>query len=186
MNISPEEATQALRDIEASRVAMRSAFRSHRGHLYLWLWGSIWVAVSLLCWNGTPLGWRISGWLSLAGVAASFVIGTLQGRQVRSRIDKRFIAVCIAILVFGYVALPIALGPPHSYKAAYALGMLVWMQIYVVGGIWFDNYLLWVGIAVTVLVLASLLFLPGAFWACTLLAALVLVGTGSYVRYFWR
>ncbi len=186
MNISPEEAAQALREIDASRLAIRSAFRARRGHFYLWLWGAIWVAFSLLNWHETQKGFVISAWLSIAGVGASFLIAFLQGRQIRSRIDKRYLAVCITIFAFGYLALPIALGPPHTPKMGYALGMLVWMQVYVVSGIWFDNYLLWVGIAVTALILACLLFFPGFFWGCTLLAALALVCTGSYVRYFWR
>jgi hypothetical protein len=96
------------------------------------------------------------------------------------------VAVCISILLFGFVAWPIVLGPPHGYKSGFGLGTLVWMQIYIVAGIWFDNYLLWVGIAATALILAGLVFLPGLFWACTLLAGAVLVGTGFYVRYGWR
>jgi hypothetical protein len=165
---------------------MRATIQAYRGHLYLWLWGLIWIAISLLNWTEGTRYQAASGWLSAAGCVASFLIGIIQGRQVRSRVNKRFVAVCISILLFGFVAWPIVLGPPHGYKSGFGLGTLVWMQIYIVAGIWFDNYLLWVGIAATALILAGLVFLPGLFWACTLLAGAVLVGTGFYVRYGWR
>lgn len=186
MEISPEEATRALQEVEASRSAMRSAIQAHRGHLYLWLWGLIWIATSLLNWSRSNLCENASGWLSLGGCAASFLIGFIQSRQIRSRVNGRFVAVCVTILLFGFVAWPIVLGPPHNYHSAFGLGTLVWMQVYIVAGIWFDNYLLWLGIAATAIILAGLVFLPGLFWCCTLLAGTLLVGTGFYVRYGWR
>ena len=60
------------------------------------------------------------------------------------------------------------------------------MQLYIVGGIWFDNYLLWVGLAVTALILAGFLLMPGFFWGSTILCGAVLVASGFHVRYFWR
>ena len=185
MNITPEEAAEALREIESSRLAMRSAIQSHRGHYYLWLWGFIWILTSIVCWYDPTRFWPATA-LSGAGIVASFIIASLQGSRVRSRIDKRFVWVCVATLVFGYGAWPIVLGPPHSYKSAFGFGIVIWMQLYVIGGIWFDNYLLWVGIAVTALTLAALLFFPGLFWGFTLLCGVTLVATGYYIRYFWR
>ena len=139
MNISPEEAARSLREIEASRSAMRSLVRTHRGHYYLWLWGSIWVALSLLNWANAPRFWALSNWISGAGVVATLAIILFQRRQVRSRIDRRFLAVCAVLLAFGYGVWPVFLGGPHTYKTAFGYGTLIWMQIYVVAGIWFDN-----------------------------------------------
>ena len=186
MNISPVEAEKALKEIEASRVAMRSVIRSHRGHLYLWLWGCVWIAMSLLNWAEGARYWAANIWILVAGLAATFVIGYVQAKQIRTRIDKRFVAVCATLLVFGYGVWPIFTGGFHSEKAAFGYGTLLWMQLYVVAGIWFDNYLLWVGIVATALIVAGFLLLPAFFWGLTLLAGLTLFGSGFYVRHFWR
>jgi hypothetical protein len=186
VNITPEEAAQALREIDSSRLAMRAAVRAHRGHLHLWLWGSIWIIIALISWREDPRVFIVTQWISGAGAVGSFLIGFIQGRQVRSTIDRRFIAVSIAVLAFGYVAWPALLGYPHTYRTGFAYGLLVWMQVYVIAGIWFDNYWVWMGLIVTALVLAGLLFFPALFWGCVLLAGATLLGTGFYVRYFWR
>jgi len=186
MNISPEEAKRSLREIEASRTAMRSLVRSHRGHLYLWLWGSIWIVVSLLNWIDAPRFWMLTNWISLAGLPATFAIMFFQRRHVRSPVNKRFLWVCVAMLAFSYGVWPVFLGEPRTYKAAYGYYILAWMQLYVVAGIWFDNYWLWVGVAVTALILAGFVFFPAAFWAWSLLGGATLLGTGFYIRLLWR
>lgn len=186
MNISPEEAAQALNEIKASQAAMRSLVRAHRGHLYLWLWGAIWIVTSVLA-GREPARWTLfSDWLSLAGLVATIAIGAIQRQQVKTRVDRRFLGVVVALLVFDYGVWPFILGIPHSFNGFYGYGMLIWMQIYVVGGIWFANYLLWIGIAVTALVLVGFLAFPASFWIFSLLGGATLVGTGTYVRLAWK
>ncbi len=191
MNISPEEASQALQEIESSRAAMRRAIQTHRGHLHLWLWGCIWMAVSVLNWILDQRALHTMLWIMAAGIVGSVLIGTFQGRQIRGRFDRRFLAVVATLLVFGYFIWPFILGDLHSYdfrsyKGAFAYFTLVWMQLYIVAGIWFDNYWFWIGVGVTVLVVASLLFAPAAFWAVTLIFGLVMLGTGFVVRNNWK
>jgi len=182
MNISPDEAASALQEIDASRAAMRRAIQTHRGHLYLWLWGGIWIATSVLNWMYETGALR---------AMATVVIGTVQGRQIRSRIDRRFLGVCAVLLVFGYCIWPLLLGDLHSYdfrsyRGAYGYFTVLWMQLYMVAGIWFDNFWFWVGLGVTVLIVATLLLAPALFWAVTLLLGFVLLGSGFYIRYCWR
>jgi hypothetical protein len=186
MNISQEDAETALKEIEGSRLAMRRAIRSHRGHLHLWLWGFIWIAMSALFWLDARRFQAVTLWICVAGVVGSFAIGILQNRQIRSPIDRRFAAVCAVLLLFGYAVWPVFFGGMASYKAAFGYCTLLWMQLYIVAGIWFDTYLLWVGLTVTALILAGFLLVPGIFWLLTILCGAVLVGSGSYVRYFWR
>lgn len=186
MNISPEEAARSLQEIEASRSAMRSLVRAHRGHLYLWLWGAVWIAIALVNWTDAPRAGALSNGLAVAGTAATFAIVFRQRQHVRSTINKPFLGVCITILAFCYGVWPVLLGLPHTAKAAFGYSTLVWMQLYVVAGIWFDNYLLWLGVAVTALILAGFIFFPAAFWIWSLLGGATLLGTGFYVRLFWR
>jgi hypothetical protein len=185
MNISPQEAASALKDIEASQKAMRRALGAHRGHLYMWLWGALWTVTALINGFG-PASWGpASGWICIGGVVATFLIAFVQGRQVRSPLDKRFLSVIATLLVFDYGVWPLALNPPHTPRSLFAFGTLIWAQIYIVGGIWFGSYLLQTGIILTLIIVAGL-FLPAvAFWCACALAGLVLIGTGIVVRRYW-
>jgi hypothetical protein len=191
MNISSEEAAKALQEIEASRRAMRAALQAHRGHLHLWIWGIAWMVVSVLNWRYEQGALHAMLWVLGAATALSIAIGMLQGNRIRSRVDGRFLGVCAVMLAFGYLVWPVLLGDLHSYdfrsyKGAYGYFTVLWMQLYMVAGIWFDNYWFWIGLAVTVLVVGTLLLAPAFFWAVTLLLGLVLFGTGFHVRYLWR
>lgn len=73
--ISPADAEQALHSVEASRRAMRQAIRAHRGHLFLWLWGAIWIGMALAVHFMGANGARALPFFAFAGVAASFAIG---------------------------------------------------------------------------------------------------------------
>jgi hypothetical protein len=185
MNISPEEAARALQEIERSRLAMRATIRNHRGHLYLWIWGFVWITIAVHDAIGATSA-SFANWLSVAGILATFVAGIAQSRQIRSPIDKRFLAVCAALLLFGYGVWPVLFGGFHSYRAAFGYSTLIWMQLYIVAGIWFDNYFLWLGLAVSGLILGGFIFFPAIFWVFMLLCGVTLIGTGTYVRFFWR
>jgi hypothetical protein len=186
MNISPEEAARALGEIEASRAAMRTAVRGFRGHYYLWLWGGIWMAMALRAEFRALPGLRMNHWLIYPGIAATFLIMLSQGTKIRSPINKRFLGVLAAIVVFSFVW-PMVLGHSANGKSGFAYGVLVPMFCYIVAGIWFDcYYLLWVGLLISALILASLFFFPAFFWWSVVLCGGALVGTGFYVRYFWR
>jgi len=191
MNISPEEAAQALREIEASRSAMRRAIQTHRGHLYLWLWGCIWVVVSIINWMYEQRALPAMLWIMGFGCLATVVIGMVQGGQIRARIDPRFMKVCATLLIFGYCVWPFLLGDLRSYdfrsyKGAYGYFTVIWMQLYMVAGIWFDSFWFWVGLAVTVIIVTTLMFAPALFWGATLLLGLVLFGSGFLVRNTWH
>jgi hypothetical protein len=185
VNISPEEAARALHEIEASRTAMRVTIRAHRGHLFLWIWGCVWIAIALHDGFAVPKV-SFANWVSAAGIVATVIVGFVQGGQIRSPINKRFIAVCVTLLLFGYGVWPVIFGGFHSYQAAFGYSTLIWMQLYIVAGIWFNNYWLWVGIAVSALILAGFIFFPAIFWVFMLLCGLTTVCTGIYVRFFWR
>jgi hypothetical protein len=186
MNISSGEAAKALQEIEASRNAMRYALRNHRGHLHLWLWGCLWVVMSLLNWKYGQEAVATNLWISGAGLVGSFAIGIAQSQKIQSPIDRRFVGVCVMLLIFGYVVWPFFFsGIPHSYKAAYGYFTVLWMEIYMVAGLWFKNNMLWfwIGLGITASIIATILFLPALFWPLCVLFGVVLVACGCYVRY---
>ncbi len=187
--ISPAEAGRALREVDDSRAAMRRAIRAHRGHLYLWLWGAVWIAMALLVHFLGQRGFDFFPWLIFPAMLLSFAIGAFQNRQIRVPIDKRFLGATAATLGFGFLWPVVLMGSDHSPNEArsFAFICLLVMQIYVLAGIWFDNYLLFIGLLVSALILIGLFFFADVFW---LWFAAFCGGpiflSGFVVRYLWR
>jgi hypothetical protein len=173
MQLSSEEAARALAAIQASREAMRSAVRAHRGHYHLWLWGLIWIAMAMLAEFRGPAGVRLFPWLSLGGVAGSFVLGFIQGM--------------LAAVIFFAALWPLVLRAPADNQTIFAYLGLVVMLCYIIAGIWFDTYLLWLGLVMTALILVGLFCFTGLFWWwIAVFGGGPLIATGFYVRYFWQ
>jgi hypothetical protein len=186
MQLSPEEAARALAAIETSRATMRSAIRAYRGHAHLWLWGIIWIAMAMLAQFHGPAGIRLFPWLVGAGIALSMVLGSVQGNRVRAPVDKRFLGVLAAVLVFAAIV-PVVLRAPANNQAIFAYCGLVAMLCYVIAGLWFDTYLLWLGLVITALILVGLFCFPAIFWWwIAIFGGGTLIVTGFYIRYFWR
>lgn len=184
--ISPHEAAAALAEVDRARSAMRRAIRDHRGHFHLWIWGLAWVVMPLMAQVYGDLAARWF-WVPcvVAGVASASV-GLVQRQQVRERMNLRFLGAMAALIAFAVIFL-FVLQPQLSIKSLYTYECLVVLQAYVIAGLWTDTYLLWLGIAVTALVLVGFFFLPGIFWLwMALFGGGSLIATGFYVRYFWR
>jgi hypothetical protein len=61
------------------------------------------------------------------------------------------------------------------------------MLCYVIAGIWFDLYLLWLGLIIAALILVGLFVFSAFFWLwIAVFGGGTLILTGVYVRYFWR
>jgi hypothetical protein len=187
--VSREEASRALREIDQSREAIRRAIRAHRGHFHLWLWGAIWIAMALAAHFYGQRATRSFPFFVLPGVIASTVIGIYQGRQIRAPFDKRFLAALACMLVFGLLW-PVILGgprPPSADIRLFAFIALLAMQVYVLAGIWFDSYLLTIGLVVSVLILIGLFVFPQIFWVWfAIFCGGPVVLYGFLVRFWWR
>jgi hypothetical protein len=124
------------------------------------------------------------------GIAVSVGIGFVQSRHVRAPIDRRFLAALAALLAFGYFVFPFVLAPafnspPNSFIRIFAYFWLLWMQVYILAGLWFDNYLLWIGILVTCAILLGVFLFSAVFWLwLAVFGAVPLILSGFYVRYF--
>lgn len=187
--ISPDDAHRALRAIDESREAMRRAVRAHRGHLHLWLWGAIWITMALSVHFYGEGATRFFPLMVLPGAIGSTAIGIYQSRQIRAVGDKRFLAALGCLLAFGALW-PFVLGTGGGSSAdirIFAFFALLVMQLYVLAGIWFDNYLLAIGLAVSAFILTGLFAFPEIFW---LWFAICCGGpvmlSGFIVRFWWR
>ena len=187
--ISPDDAHCALRAVDESREAMRRAVRAHRGHLHLWLWGAIWIAMALTVHIYGERATRFFPFFVLPGVIASTAIGIYQGRQIRAPIDKRFLAALACLLAFGALW-PFVLGlgdSPSANIRIFAFFALLVMQLYVLAGIWFDNFLLAIGLGVSALILTGLFAFPEIFWLWfAVCCGGPVVLSGFIVRFWWR
>ncbi len=187
--LSPAEADRALREVEDSRAAMRRAIRAHRGHAYLWLWGAVWIAMALLVQFLGRRGYDFFPYLIFPAMLLSFAIGVFQSRQIRTPIDKRFLGAVAAILGFG-ILWPVVLngsGHPPNDIGNFAFICLLVMQIYVLSGIWFDNYLLFIGLLVSALIVIGVLFFAHIFWIWfAVFCGGPVFLSGFVVRYLWR
>jgi hypothetical protein len=165
---------------------MRTTIRGFRGHHQLWLWGGIWMVIGLLAEFHLLHFMNVSHWLIYPGIALSFLIMFSQGANIRQPVNKQFLGVLAAIVVFSFVW-PLVLGHPANAKHAFAYGALMPMFCYIVAGIWFDHvgYLFWIGLVGSTLILAGLFIFPALFWWSVVLCGGTLIGTGFYVRYFW-
>ncbi len=191
MSNSPDstDAEHALRLIDHSRAALRQAVRAHRGHLHLWLWGTIWIAMSISVHFRGSGATRFFPFLIAAGIISSIAIGIYQARHIRTPLDKRFFAAlgCLVMFALFWPFLFGGIKGPRADIREFAYYSLVAMQIYILAGIWFDNYLLFVGLAVSILILIGLFVFPEIFWLWfAFCCGVPIVLSGFVVRYWWR
>lgn len=186
MTLSPEEARESLEQVEAGRKAARLALRRSRGHYHLWIWGVYWV-VAPLTFHFTPhLGPKFFWILGVAGAIASPLVGMfVESSRVRMPFNTRFAALIGLLVLFSVVWLKI-LGA-SDWRQIYAYFCTIAMFGYIAAGLWFDVYLVWVGIAATALTLVGYFAFGPWFWLWMAVAGGgTLIGTGFYVRYFWK
>jgi hypothetical protein len=140
-----------------------------------------------LVFNASPeFGARYTWVFALIGALASTLVGRLvEGSRLRMPLNTRFALLSGLLVVFSAIWL-IILGS-SSAKDIYAYFCTVSMFGYIAAGLWFDVYLVWLGLAATALTLIGYFALGSWFWIWMAAAGGgTLIGTGFYVRYFWK
>lgn len=186
MTLSPEEIRQALDQVEVGRRAARLALRRNHGHYHLWIWGTFWVVVPLLFQVSPEFMARYTWAFAVAGAIASTIVGFfVEGAKIRVPLNTRFTTFVILLAAFSALWL-ILLGSANP-KAIYAYFCTIAMFGYIAAGLWFDIYLVWLGLGATALTLIGYYALNPWFWIWMAIAGGgTLIGTGFYVRYFWK
>jgi len=205
MDISKQEAQGSLDQIQAAVSQTRKRIAAGSTAPLLILWGAIWFVAYLVTYLSYPfefelyclrlthrvsIGIHIAGlcWLVLVliGMGASWIIGVRRA-PVKSPHNKRWGFCWLILFVYAGVWLAL-LWPWNEYQINAFLASLP-MFAYVVMGLWADRVLLWLGIVVTLLIIAGFflfLFQP-AFWLwMAILGGGALAGTGLYIRKAWR
>jgi len=205
MDVSKQEARDSLDQIQAAVSQTRKRIAAGSTAPLLILWGAIWFVAYLgtylsylfnfefYCLRLThrvSIGIHFAGlcWmvLVLIGVAASWIIGVRRA-PVKSPHNRRW-GFCWLIL-FVYAGVWLALLWPWNEYQINAFLASIPMFAYVVMGLWADRVLLWLGIAVTLLIIVGffLFHFQPAFWLwMAILGGGALAGTGLYIRKAWR
>jgi hypothetical protein len=185
MNISKQEAQESLAEIESVIAQTRRAIAHGGTGTILIVWGIVWIlGYSASQFIPTRAG---SIWLALVlvGIAVSWIFGA-RGKPQATGGGFRRVGLAWMIL-FGYAIVWIVLLQPTNGNAVGAFWATVPMFAYVVGGMWFGRFFVWLGLIVTALAVGGFFLLPKWFdlWmAVTGGGALIL--SGAYIRKYWR
>jgi hypothetical protein len=192
MNISNEEAQAALDAVKETQKRLQRAISEEYAGLIM-LWGVIWTLGSLsLHFLGGPRGGLVFGILDVVGIAATICIvhrsnkqGAIRGPQTRVlywHIWGMWIALALYGTLWGLV-----LKPNHNNQLSFYLCTLA-MFGYVIMGLWtLSNFLVWLGLGTTAVVVAGYYLVPDFFqlWMAVLGGG-TLCATGLYIRKYWR
>jgi hypothetical protein len=185
MNISKQEAQESLTEIENIISQTRRAIAHGGTGTMLIIWGIIWAlgysaSQFINKWAGTI--WLL---LILFGAVASWICG-VRNKPLTKNSNYGRVGLFWLIL-FGYAIVWVVLLRPVSSEAVGAFWATIPMFAYVVGGLWFGRFFVWLGLIVTALAVAGFFLLPAWFdlWmAVTGGGALIL--SGLFIRKFWR
>jgi hypothetical protein len=175
MPIQPQEAADALRDIEHAEHHSASAFRYQKASPHLFLWGVIWT-IGYSVTYVRPGSWLIWIPLLVVGMVGSFWIDwrAAAGRSPASA-GWRYVATVLALFLF--TAALFAVLPPKSSSQADSVVPLLIALCYVLLGLWKRaTRTALLGFALGVLTVAGYFWIPQYFplW-------MALVGGGALI-----
>ena len=187
MNVSREEAQEALAAIEQTQLKTRKGY-GYNGY-YLMIWGAVWLigflASQFLKSNPAVVGWTWGGLVLVAWVSSA-VLGINQGRQVRSHVGPQIGFFYLALLAFA--VLWFILLAPRSTEQAVMFFVSLIMYVGVVAGILNHNLATVIGsLFATALAIVGYYLLPGYFYLWeAIFGGLAMLVPGVVLRLRWR
>ena len=187
MNISPEEAQEALAAIELTKAKTRKG-QGYAGY-YLMIWGTVWFIGFLVSQyqQSSPVvvGWTWGG-LILAAMITCTVMGVRQGKYVRSQIGPRVGYFYFTLFVF--TALWYILMAPQSVKQGAMFFVTIIMFAGTVIGIFSRSISTIVGcVSLTILAIIGYYLVPGYFFLWeAVFGGGMMIAIGLGLRLRWR
>ncbi len=189
MNVSPNEAEEALATIQKVTQKTRQSIAASGASITLIVTGIVWL-VGYTCTQflSAPLVVYIWAGISILGSILAVVLGTRAGRRVRGPATASY-ARRIGIfwlLLIGYGAAALAIARPAT---AVQLTMLIILFVLVgqmAMGLLFSFRATWWVLPITLLALAGYFFFPGIFylWMGILVGGTMVV-LGLYIHTRW-
>ena len=189
MNISPNEAEEALEAIQKVTQKTRRSFASSGAHISLIVTGIVWL-VGYLCTQFLTGDIVVYIWvaLSVLGGALATVLGIRMGRRVRgpsTLVYAKRVGIFWLLLIF-YGAATIAIARPTDGKQLTMLVILFIMVGQLAMGLLFSFSAAWWVLPITVLALAGYFLLPGYFYLwMAVLGGGGMIALGLYIRSRW-
>jgi len=167
MNISPDEAEEALDAIRKTMQKSRHSFASSGAYIFLLITGTIWLVgfLSTQFLSGAVVEYIWIG-MSLVGSALSILLGTRMGRRVRGATAdtsvKRASLFWLLLVFYGMAA--IAIARPTDGKQITMFVILFIMLGQLAMGLLLSFSAVWWALPVTALALVGYFLLPGFFY----------------------
>jgi hypothetical protein len=189
MNVSPNEAEEALAAIQSMAQKTRQSVASSGAYIFLIITGAIWLVGFLATQflSGAVVEYIWIG-ASLLGSALSVLLGTRRGRRVRSTSTASYtkrIGLFWLLLIFYAIAI-IAIVQPADGKQITMLVILFIMIGQLAMGLLLSFSATWWALPITALALAGYFLLPGFFylWMAILVGG-GMIALGLYIRFRW-
>lgn len=187
MNISPDEAQEALAAIQQIRTKTLRSLSSRGAAYYMILWGVIWFIGFMISHFWEPVAgtaWMI---LDILGGVLSWAGGIYFSRRVRSRSGIESRVWLFFLTIFAYGALIAITNWPMEGRQTSILAVLVAMMGTVALGVLFDITSVTYGIVLTILALVGYYVFPGIYFLwMAILGGGSLTGGGVYLWRKWR
>lgn len=160
MNVTREEAAQALTDISRASDRVIEVKGYHHGAPYFILWGLVWLAansVSQFLPEYRGWAWGVG---VLTGMTLSTVLGIMQSRRLKSpssRTDPRIgrrIGITSAIM-FAFIFCIIYIAKPEGSRDVNAIISIFFPFMYMAGGVWAGWRLFAIGFVTALAIMAG-------------------------------
>jgi len=187
MDISPEQAREALASIEKITRQTKKAIAQSGGGQMLVIWGSIWVIgfIGTHFMQGTGMEGLLWMVLNSIGAILTYLFTRQASGRIRTQGDNRLGLLWLSLMV--YSILLFFVFPTVDPRQIVMVFVLVSMLGYVLMGIWLKAPVIgWTGVLTTIAALISYLFFSEIFF---LLMAIfgggTLIGAGLYILKKW-
>jgi hypothetical protein len=189
MNISPNEAEEALAAIQSMMKKTRRTISSSGAYLFLIVWGVVWL-LGFLGSQFLPQDIGGYAWMILdtLGWILSAVIGIRMGRAVRSSSSvtsgKRIGIFWLLLFVYAIATVAISWPADGKQLAMYIILFVIvgWLAM----GLLLSFYSIWPGLVITALALVGYFLLPDIFYLwMAVLGGGGMIALGLYIRSRW-
>jgi len=189
MNISPNEAEEALAAIQAITQKTRHSIANSGAHIFLVVTGIIWLVgfLSTQFLTGNIVTYIWTG-MSLLGTAIAILLGNRMGKRVRSPSfnapAKRAIIFWLLLVFYGIAA--VAIARPTDGKQVTMFVILFTMVGQSAMGLLLSFSSVWWALPITVLALVGYFLLPAYFYLWMgVLGGGGMILLGLYIRFRW-
>lgn len=189
MNISPNEAEEALAAIQRMTQKTRHSIASSGSYIFLIITGIIWLVgfLSTQFLTGEIVAYIWTG-LSLLGTAVAILLGSRMGKRVRSpsvnATAKRALIFWLLLVFYGIAA--IAIARPADGKQVTMLIIVFIMVGQSAMGLLLSFSSTWWALPITAMALVGYFLLPGFFYLWMgVLGGGGMIVLGLYIRSRW-